>query len=536
MDVQFQFMKNPRTGESKQEDFFFLTNRNQCFSGGYGNGKTYIGCLKAYTLLSTFPKYRMAILRASSVDLRRTTMETFFKVCPPSAYSKGGRVDSRNELTLDNGSEVFWMHLDQYDENLVRGLEINSYLIDQAEEVDESIYLHLDSRLDRWDVAEVPEHLDPERFPKNDATGKPKPPAYGMILCNPDAKSHWIYQRYHPDSAEHNRLRDRIDRYTGEKTYYRYSDSHKMIQATSFDNPALSQETLDSMMTRSEGFVKRFVYGEWGLPGGAVHEIQGKSKIFDMPRELYNEIVNKGELFIALDHGDASPTCALWFSKYKGCIFVFQEYYKAGAPISEHRVNIAFLNTNDKGIYFNTTNVCDPSMLNKTQQKKGGWATLADEYSTSEYNAPPIHFQPADNNEFITRSRINEGLRNHPEIKHPITGEPSAPMIYFIMKGVNYPYGCHHVTDQTESQKYEKLGTINGEDIYGDDRDKNVTDHAYDPLRYGMARILMYFHEEVKKPANYEQSFMGLRDKAIKQQRKFKRLAGVHSNSYGRPL
>jgi hypothetical protein len=46
--------------------------------------------------------------------------------------------------------------------------------------------------------------------------------------------------------------------------------------------------------------------------------------------------------------------------------------------------------------------------------------SLIDEYATAEYPGPPIYFQPGDNNEFITRSRINEGFRLHPEIKHPI--------------------------------------------------------------------------------------------------------------------
>ena len=72
MELNIQF-RSP-----EQEEFFFLKNRNQSFSGGFGNGKTYDACLKSFVLLSTFPKYRMLIARQLAKDLRETTMKTFF--------------------------------------------------------------------------------------------------------------------------------------------------------------------------------------------------------------------------------------------------------------------------------------------------------------------------------------------------------------------------------------------------------------------------------------------------------------------------
>lgn len=461
-------------------------------------------------------------------------MSTFFKVCPPAMYDEkrgGNRADSRNYLRLINGSEVFWMHLDEYNENVVRGLEINSYLIDQAEEIPESIYLHLDARIGRWDEAEVPEHMNPERYPKNRATGKPMPPSYGMILCNPDAFSHWIYQRYHPDSPAHAMPRERYDRTTGGKITYSYADTHKMIQATAYDNPALAEETIQAMESRGEGFVRRYVKGIWGTPEGAVHEVSGKSKLYDVNPEFLSNVIKKGKLYRALDHGDAAPTAVLWLSRYKEWIFAYQEYYVPQELISKHRENINALSMDENGVYQNfVQTVCDPSMANKTQQKKGGLFSLIDEYATSEYETPPIHLTPADNNEFLTRSRISEALRPHPHIKHPITGESNAPVLYFIMKTANYPNGCNHVVIETESQKYKKLGTLDGEDIYGDDRDPSIADHAYDALRYGLVTI--YQTKQLQeKPKYSENSFKKVRDRAVRQQRKFKQLAGMHSRS-----
>ena len=162
LSIPIKLLTDPTTGRSAQTEFFNLTKRHQCFSGGYGNGKSYAASLKALLLLTTFAKYRIAICRYSTVDLKRSTMSTFFKICPPELYDPkegGNRADSLNYLKLINGSEVFWMHLDDADENTVRGLEVNSVIIDQAEEISENMYNHLSARVGRWDIAEVPEAM-----------------------------------------------------------------------------------------------------------------------------------------------------------------------------------------------------------------------------------------------------------------------------------------------------------------------------------------------------------------------------------------
>src|SRR5208282_4844915 len=138
-------------------DFYYAIQRNQCFSGGFNNGKTFDGCLKGSTLLLTFPNYRMAICRQTFKDLKVTTMQTFFKLLP------SGVVQSHNDqdgfTTFRNGSAIYWLHLDKVDESTLRGLEINSVLVDQAEEMDEKVYDVLDSRIGRWDGAIVPQDL-----------------------------------------------------------------------------------------------------------------------------------------------------------------------------------------------------------------------------------------------------------------------------------------------------------------------------------------------------------------------------------------
>src|SRR5260221_806929 len=93
-----------------QKQYYFATQRNQTFSGGFNNGKTFTGCIKALTLLLTFPNYRMIFGRQKYTDLKRTTLQSFLKMCPSEFIQSLNEQDGL--LQLVNGSLVYLMHLD----------------------------------------------------------------------------------------------------------------------------------------------------------------------------------------------------------------------------------------------------------------------------------------------------------------------------------------------------------------------------------------------------------------------------------------
>jgi len=463
---------NFRTPE--QEKFFKITKRNSCFSGGFGNGKTYVACQKLVYLLSTFSNYRVAVARYEESKLRETTQKTFFKVCPPELYdpSRGGnRADSLNKLRLINGSEVLWMNLKDTDEGFVRGLEVNTVLVDQAEEISENMYLMLSARVGRWDRATVPQNmLDANpHWPIAKNTDAPAVPNYLVILCNPDSELHWIYKRFHPDSEDFQN---------------KFHKNHEMVQGET-TAATISEELLEEMMENDPTWVDRYVKGKWGIPGGQIHNIRDESIIEPNP-EFTRQIIERGHLSRVLDHGESAPTCCLWFSAYKNWYFCYREYYRPDALISEHRENISALSENEKY----SLSLADPAIFKKTAQKYGGHWTNADEYLDRAIQSPPIAWQPADNNEQATRNRISELLRPHHNVNHPITGEKGAPRLYFIKRTEDYPNGCYRAQMQLKAQKREKVGSLNGRDIYSDERDKNVEDHAYDCVRYFCASHL----------------------------------------------
>ena len=221
----------------KQEEAFKFGPFPLCCSGGFGAAKTWALCLKALWLSDTFPNNRGLIGRKVWEELKHTTMSTFFKICPPILYAKGRRSDSEKILQLNNGSEILWAHLDDPEtENVIRGLEINWFIIDQCEQIAEELFTLLLSRLGRWDKCEVPEWVIEQHGGKkawlwhNPVTGEPIPPVYPMIACNPDTELHWIYKRFHPESID------------WQEKYRKLG--YKMISMKSYENKFLPKQNL----------------------------------------------------------------------------------------------------------------------------------------------------------------------------------------------------------------------------------------------------------------------------------------------------
>lgn len=458
MELQINF------ANAAQREFYFSAARNQCFSGGFNNGKTYSGCLKAFTLLTTFPNYRMAISRQTLADLKKTTMQTFFKICPKDLLLRHNEQDGFTEFI--NKSVIYWLHLDKVDESTLRGLEINSSLTDQAEETEEKVYDVLDGRIGRWDNAEIPKELL-EQFPgwpTSPKTGKLIAPSYNMLLCNPDSQFHYIYRKFHPQSLERN-------------GNYFYCEGE-------WDAGLGSSETYDEALKHDEEWVAKYVKGQWGISNAQIHTLPGASLLEYSP-DLIEKILRKGNLFRVLDHGDASPTCCLWFAVLDGVYICYREYYVRNQPISYHRKAISDLSGDEKY----SGNYADPQIFKKTAQKDGGFWTVADEYTDKKLESPTLSWQPADNNEHATRNRINELLKYRTQYTNSISfGERfSLPSLCFIKKSPEYPYGAYHAITELQSQRRKTLGYFDGKQIFCDDREESVADHAYDCVRYFVA-------------------------------------------------
>ena len=460
---------------SSQREFYYAKARNQLYSGGFTNGKTYGGCLKAFTLLTTFNNYRMSINRQVRADLMKTTYQTFFKICPQELVERSNEQDGIT--VLKNKSMIYWMHLDKVEKSTLRGLEINSNLTDQSEETEEETYDVLDARVGRWDHAEVPQYLL-NQFPEwpINKFNKPIVPSYNMQLCNPDTQFHFLYRKYHPDSLER-------------RENYFYVEGE-------WDKNLGSHEAYTEALKHDPEWVDKFVKGQWGRSDAQIHRVPNLS-LLEYSEELMDRVKRKGNLFRVLDHGDAAPTCCLWFAVLDGNYICYREYYVPNQVISFHRKSIFELSEGESY----SGNYADPSIFRKTAQKQGGFWTVADEYLTKDIDSPPLYWLPADNNEFATRNRINE-LLSYSIGKHPILSElERAPKLYFIKKSSVYQNGCFYAIKELQSQRRKLVGYIEGKAYYSDERQDGVSDHAYDPIRYFVSQHgsgLTEVHRQVK--------------------------------------
>lgn len=460
-----------------------------CLSGGWGSAKTWLGCMKALWLSDTFPKNRGAIIRSVAKELRATTMATFYKVCDPRAYARGKRNDQDGICVLNNGSQVLFLHLEDPNiQGILRGLEINWFFIDQAEEDEQHMEENFDlllGRMPRWDQAVVPGRLVTAEGLRaqglrvwpwvNPGTGKPLPPPFAIIAVNPEHLLHWVYRRFHPESAEW------AARYAAQ--------GYRMIDFPTLGNRYLPEANKTALLARDDVFVQRNVYGKWGITEGTIHRVAPESLI-EGTAELLRYFREACTLHRVLDHGDSAPTVCAWLAvDGEGRVFIYREYYQGNRLISQHRVEIAALSEGETY----RSNLADPSIFHKTMQKTSGLVSgrysVADEYRdvVMQPRGTALHWTPADNNELGTRNRINEYLRVDPTRRHPMTGRMGSPRLFFVQRSEAYPQGCAAIVRETQAQKRVRIGTENGKATYSDERDPRVTDHGYDVVRYGIA-------------------------------------------------
>lgn len=495
-----------------------------CLSGGFGSGKTVVACLKLLYLMSRFPNSRWLVARRKWVDLTKTTMQTFFKLCPPQAYSLGRRSDQEKILVLNNGSTVYWQQLDDPEiATVIQGVEINGFFIDQAEEIDEEIFEKLSSRVGRWDQAEVPDDAIAEaggldNWAWKNFDGQAQVPPYIIIACNPDNELHWIYRRFHPDSPEWSESPG--IGHDGKPIPSYKDQGYLMLTMPSDSNRFLTKAALQQLSVRDESFQKRFRRGEWGIPEGQIHVVSDLSLI-PGTQELVDKIKRTSVLHRSLDHGDTAPTVCAWYAvDRQGNIWFYREYYQPDKRISDHRFNVWKMSGDESYV----RQLADPSIFDQSAQKGGEKWSVAEEWAdtVSLDRRTAVWWEPADNNELGTRNRINEYLAIDPDRVHPITGQKGSPRLFFITRTPEYPQGCDEIVKDVRSQRRERIGMSLGKPIFSDERDGNVRDHGYDVVRYAVASRPSPSKESNRKvPAR---SFEGIR-----RQIKLNKRNGLHA-------
>jgi len=413
------------SGNPKQAEFVTNTSKFSCYSGGFGSGKTFAGCLKGL-LLSQYPGNRGLIGRLTYPELRTTTRKTFFEICPPEWYDpKGGGQwkPSENQLKFINGSEILFVHLDTVSEKELLSLNLGWFFIDQAEEISEKIFDVLVSRLRLNKV----------------------PNRYGFLACNPE-RSSWIYDTFQKP----------VDDGAPKKDYY-------IINSSTTDNPFNPADYVETMKGRyPETLIRKYIEGSWEAVEGRIYlEFDTKTHVvkpFDVPKSW--------EIIVGLDHGMVNPTAALVAAlDYDGNVYIIDEYYQPGI-VSDHAKAIHEM-TRGLNVSFW---VIDPSTEAKTREKNGmPWSIL------QEYEDYGLFFTPGNNSKLGGINRVSEFLKVDDKRINPRTAHRGSPKLFIFQN-------CVNVINEFQGYEWKKLrglGNKNEREVPSD-----YKDHAMDALRY----------------------------------------------------
>lgn len=409
-----------------QKDFLLDPAQYSLYSGGFGSGKTVALVLRGLLLSQIMPGNFGLIGRLTYPELRDTTQKTFFEFCPPDWYApENGGVwnKSENYIKLYNGSEIIFRHLDTISEKELLSLNLGWFGIDQVEEISESVFLILQSRLRKNEVAR----------------------RYGFMVCNP-AGHNWLWHRFHHDS------KDKMENSA-------YFDS------TTYDNREnLPDDYIKGMEdSYSPEMQKRFLLGSWDVFEGQVYiEFNKKTHVINP-----FEIPQSWERIVSIDHGLVNPTAALWgATDQDGNLFIYDEHYEAGKPVSYHAKMIKEKSNKQKI----SIQIIDPSTRAKTREKDGFPFSVLQEYN--DYGLYPI---PGNNDRSAGINRIKEYLRVRESRLNPITHELGSPMLFIFRN-------CEHTIEEITKYSWKKLRSLLPRNAPEETQD--VDDHACDALRY----------------------------------------------------
>lgn len=155
-----------------------------CYGGAMGGGKTFV-CLATLLLLCrVYPGSKWCVIRESIPTLKRTTLESFKRIVPSNFVAHHNQQD--HIYTFTNGSQIFFMaedYVNDKDFDRFKGLEVNGFLLEQIEELQEGLLQVCFIRAGRHKI---------EKQPK------------AMILANVNPTLAWpkdkIYERYNSGS------------------------------------------------------------------------------------------------------------------------------------------------------------------------------------------------------------------------------------------------------------------------------------------------------------------------------------------------
>ena len=437
------------------------------------SSKTTAGLIRLLILASQYPRSQWVVFRQTYIDLQHTTRRTFReKVCP----SKWIKRDVKETTTLANDANILWLHLDEMNEQFLRGWEGNGGFGDQVEEVNPELVDLLHSRLGRWQMPEWKERC----------------PAYLWYSSNPKGKDS-VYYRFDPRVVQYDHIKHykkwddenigkaielgfKVDRdsippsiaaFNKDKAYFFGSSLINLPKLNEID-PGIVRR----LLAKPESWKKIWVYGTRDFFEGTIHAgFREEVHTYDPQKFDPFQSVPVRRVMGWFDYGISHPTTLiLSASNEENFHFIFHEYGAPNRTIAQHAEQIRKLISqyNIEAIF------ADPMVFyESTRDRKVMTKSVAEEYALNG-----VQLIKADNNEETSIEKIEEYLQVKDGLMNPVTRALKSPRI-FISKS------CPNLIREIQQQRRkETRNAMTGEKEFLDERDPTVADDFYDGFRY----------------------------------------------------
>jgi len=201
------------------------------YGGAIRGGKTFAGLGALLLLSKIYPGSKWVVIRDSLQTLKRTTIPSFFKICPTS-FVKSYNQETQT-VTFSNGSQIIFFgenFADDKELNRMKGLECNGFLFEEINECQQKTFYKA--------IERAGSHIIPG--------DKKQPKPLILATCNP--ANNWVkelvYNKWKTDTMPKNWL---------------------YIPSKITDNPFIPVEYLESLKSMPRYEYEVFVEGNWDL-------------------------------------------------------------------------------------------------------------------------------------------------------------------------------------------------------------------------------------------------------------------------------
>jgi hypothetical protein len=322
------------TEDSLQHKFQKSRAKIQIFGGGFGNGKTTSGVIKALQIARDYPGANILLARSTYPKLNDTLRKEFLKWCP-AKWIQSKNLSTDNVVVLTNGSTINFRYIAQQgknNESSTSNLLSATYdlvLVDQIEdpEITHKDFLDLLGRL-----------RGNSRYNGEDETMPTSGPRWMILLCNPTRN--WVYRELVKPLHDHK---------LGIRNPSLLVDSDgepiiELFEGSTYTNAEnLPEDFIATLESSYTGQMRsRFLEGKWGAFEGLVYP-QYDPMVHQLTTAeimmYFDQLMSRGMVpkFIeAYDHGIASPACyGLGFVDHAGRVFEFDGFYEKERTVSE---------------------------------------------------------------------------------------------------------------------------------------------------------------------------------------------------------